>query len=72
MADDVATLDDVVRRLMQRIGQGKTANAPSRAATLQGRERLISALSRPPSTRESRKAAYDAGARHREIDPLAL
>lgn len=72
MVDDVATLDEVVRRLAQRIGRDKTVRAPSRAATLQGRERLISALSRPPLTRESRKAAYDATVRHREIDLLAL
>lgn len=72
MVDAVATLDEVVRRLAQRIGRDKMIRVPSRAATLQERARVISALSRPPSTRESRKAAYAAAARHREIDLLAL
>lgn len=72
MVDDVATLDEVIRRLALRIGQGKTANASSCATALRARERLVAALSRPPSTRESRKAAYDPAARHREIDLLAL
>ncbi|PMS19190.1 peptidase S49 [Trinickia dabaoshanensis] len=72
MVDGVTTLDEVVRRLAQRIGRDKTIRVPSRAATLQERAWVISALSRPSLTGESRKATYDATARHREIDLLAL
>lgn len=71
MVDGVATLDEVVRRLAQRIDRDRTVRAPSRAATLQGRERLISALSRPPSGAAPRRTT-SAVALRREIDLLTL
>jgi len=70
MVDDVATLDEVVWRLALRIGQGKTFNASSRAV-LQGRARLISAMSRQPPGAAPRRAT-SAVALRREIDLLTL
>lgn len=71
MVDGVATLDEVVRRLAQRIDRDKTVRAPSRAATLQGRERLISAVSRQTSGAAPRRTT-SAVALRREIDLLTL
>lgn len=71
MVDGVATLDEVVRRLAQRIDRHKTVRAPPCAATLQGRERLISAVSRQTSGAAPRRTR-SAVALRREIDLLTL
>ncbi|KGC58609.1 signal peptide peptidase SppA [Burkholderia pseudomallei] len=68
MVDGIATLDDVVRRLARRIGQGKVANTARVAAA---RYREIDALNRRPSSGASR-SAMRATTRQREIDLLTL
>lgn len=70
MVDGVATFDEVVRRLAQRIGQG-TAGVSSRAAQLHARQRVIEALSRRPTSGSSRAAMRTAEAR-RVIELLCL
>ena len=70
MVDGIATLDDVVRRLTQRISQGKTTNA-SRVAV--ARQREIDALARPPSSGSSRAmVATRAATRQRLIALLSV
>ncbi|MHB9839977.1 S49 family peptidase [Paraburkholderia terrae] len=64
MVDDVATIDMVVRKLAQRIGEGKAANASRIAAA---RQREIDALARQPST-----VARRAAARQRLIELLSV
>lgn len=71
MIDGVATLDEVVRRLAQRIGRDQTVRTPSRAAMLQERARPISALSHPPSGAAPRRTT-SAVALRREIGLLTL
>jgi signal peptide peptidase SppA len=64
MVDGIATFDEVVCRLAQRLGEGKAANA-SRAAA--ARQREIDALARQPST-----VARRAAARQRLIELLSV
>jgi len=66
MVDGIATFDDVVRRLAQRIAQGTAA--PS-AVRLHAPQRRICALNDPPSSKASRTAT-SAAARLREIELL--
>ena len=70
MVDDIATIDEAVRRLAQRVGQGKTANASHVAAA---RQREIDALARPPSSVPSREmVATCTAARQRLIALLSV
>ncbi len=71
MVDDVASLDDVVRRLAQRIGQGKPVRPPIRAAQMQARQRVIETSNHRPLSEVSRAAGLTA-ARRREIELLSL
>lgn len=70
MVDGIATLDDVVRMLAQRIGHGKATSQSAHAALL-GRKRLLSALSRRPSSGPPRAATRIADRQH-VIDMLSL
>lgn len=67
MVDGIATLDDVVRRLGQRIGQGKVANA-SRVAAARYRE--IGVLNRRPSSEPSRAMAAQRVVEHQRVIEL--
>lgn len=70
MVDGVATFDEVVGKLAQRIRQGKVANA-SRVAAARFRE--IDALNHRPSSEPSRAmAAQRVAARQRVIELLCL
>jgi len=71
MVDDVASLDDVVRRLAQRIGQGKPVRPPIRAAQMQARQRVIETSNHRPLSVVSRAAGLTA-ARRREIQLLSV
>ncbi|MBF4014828.1 S49 family peptidase [Burkholderia pseudomallei] len=71
MVDGFATLDDVVRMLARRIGQGKAAAPSPRATQLHARQRVIEALSRRPSSGPPR-TAMPAAARECVIDMLSL
>lgn len=69
MVDGIATVDEVVRRLAHRIGQGKITNASRVAAT---RQREIDALARPPSCGPSREMVVTCAAARQRLDRTPL
>jgi capsid assembly protease len=70
MVDGIATFDEVVRKLAQRIGHGKVVNA---SRVVAARQREIDALGRPPSGKSSRAMVTGrAGARQRLVDLLSV
>lgn len=71
MVDGVATLDEVARRLAQRICQGEPARSSTRAAQVQGRQRISDAPIRRPSSGLRRPGGL-ATVRRREIELLSL
>lgn len=71
MVDGIATLDAVVGKLAQGIGQDKPVRPLTRAARLQARQRVIEASDSRPSEEVSRAARF-AAARRREIELLNL